>query len=95
MQIYGFKTNEEAFACPSQPIHELEPLARAHIPLISVVGDVDTTVPYLENTALIEKEYHRLGGEITVLHKPNGNHHPHGLDDPTPVVDFIIRHDAS
>lgn len=93
LDVYGFKTNEEAFACPTQPIHEMEPLAKAGIPLISVVGDVDTTVPYLENTALVEKRYKELGGQITVLHKPTCNHHPHGLDDPTPVVDFILQHD--
>lgn len=93
MAVYGFKTNEEALACPTQPINEMKPLAEARIPLITVVGDVDTTVPYAENTALIEKEYKNLGGDITVIHKPNCNHHPHGLDDPTPVVDFIVQHD--
>ena len=24
--------------------------------------------------------------------KPGVNHHPHGLDDPKPVVDFILKH---
>lgn len=91
--VYGFKTTQEALACPTQPIKEMGPLARAGIPLINVVGDVDTTVPYAENTAVIERQYKKLGGEITVIHKPTGNHHPHGLDDPTPVVDFIVQHD--
>jgi hypothetical protein len=36
-----------------------------------------------------------LGGEIQVLHKPGMSHHPHGLDDPTPVVDFVLRHAAT
>ena len=94
LAVYGFKTDEEALACPTQPIKEMGPLAAAHIPLITVVGDVDTTVPYAENTALVEAEYKKLGGEITVLHKPTGNHHPHGLDDPTPVVNFILQHDS-
>ena len=71
----------------------MAPLAAAHIPLISVVGDVDTTVPYSENTALVEAQYKKLGGNITVLHKPGCNHHPHGLDDPTPVVNFIEKYD--
>ena len=93
MTTYGFKTNEEAFAAPSQPIHELAPIAAAHIPLLSVVGDVDTTVPYKENTAIVEEKYKALGGEIQVIHKPTGNHHPHGLDDPAPTVAFILQHD--
>jgi hypothetical protein len=90
---YGFKTKEEALACPSQPIKEMETLAQAHIPLFSVVGDANTTVPYADNTAIIEKEYKKLGGDITVIHKPGCNHHPHGLDAPTPIVNFIEKHD--
>lgn len=93
LAVYGYKSDQEALASPSQPIKELAPLAQAHIPLISVVGDADTTVPYPENTALVEQEYKKRGGEIIVLHKPGCNHHPHGLTDPTPVVDFIIQHD--
>jgi pimeloyl-ACP methyl ester carboxylesterase len=93
LQVYGFKTPEEAFACPTQPIHELAPLAQAHIPILCVVGDADTTVPYAENTAIVEKKYKELGGDITVIHKPNCEHHPHGLDDPAPTVQFVLSHD--
>jgi hypothetical protein len=28
------------------------------------------------------------GGEVL-------SHHPHGLDDPTPVVEFILKHTAT
>jgi hypothetical protein len=27
-----------------------------------------------------------------VIHKPGVGHHPHGLDDPLPVVEFIEKH---
>ncbi len=30
-----------------------------------------------------------------VIHKPGVGHHPHGLDDPKPVVDFIVKHARS
>jgi hypothetical protein len=33
----------------------------------------------------------RLGGRIELIAKPGCRHHPHGLDDPSPVVDFIWR----
>ncbi len=69
----------------------LEPLARAKIPLIYVVGDADTIVPAAENALLIEERYKALGGRVQVIHKPGADHHPHGLDDPTPVVKFIIE----
>ncbi len=31
-------------------------------------------------------------GKITVFHKPAIGHHPHGLDDPKPLVDLILRY---
>ena len=89
---YQFKDEAEALAYPHNPIDTLAPLAKAKVPLIHVVGDVDTDVPWTENTAIIKERYKKLGGEITVLHKPAIAHHPHGLDDPTPVVEFILRH---
>jgi hypothetical protein len=36
--------------------------------------------------------YRQLGGDITLIAKPGVGHHPHGLDDPTPIVEFIARH---
>jgi hypothetical protein len=33
-----------------------------------------------------------MGGNITLIAKPGVGHHPHGLDDSTPLVDFIVRH---
>ena len=89
---YGFKDEAEALAWQKNPIDSLAPLAKAKIPLVHVVGDVDTTVPVAENTAILEERYKALGGEITVFHKPNVNHHPHGLDDPKPVVDLILKY---
>jgi pimeloyl-ACP methyl ester carboxylesterase len=91
IRCYGFKDEAEAIAWPMNPIDSLEPLARARIPLIHVVGDVDDVVPVAENTALIEQRYRALGGAITVFHKPTIGHHPHGLDDPQPLVDLLLR----
>ena len=94
LTCYGFKDEAEALAYPGNPIDVLEPLAKAGIALIHVVGDVDEVVPVAENTAIVEARYRKLGGEIQVIHKPGVGHHPHGLDDPTPVVKFIMDHVA-
>jgi pimeloyl-ACP methyl ester carboxylesterase len=94
MKCYGFKDEAEALAYPSNPIDTLESLAKAGVPLIHVVGDADDIVPVPENTAIIEERYKKLGGTIEVIHKPGVGHHPHGLNDPKPVVDFILRHAA-
>ncbi len=86
-------TEEEAMAYRSNPIDRLEPLAKAKIPIICVVGDADEVVPVAENTAIVEKRYEELGGSITVIHKP-GIGHKHGLDDPSPVTQFILKHSS-
>jgi pimeloyl-ACP methyl ester carboxylesterase len=91
-KLYGFATEAQAMSYAGNPIDVLEPLAKARVALIHVVGDADDIVPASENTAIIEQRYQKLGGEIRVIHKPGIGHHPHGLEDPRPVVDFIIEH---
>lgn len=91
LSLYGFKDEAEALAFQGNPVDNLAPLAQAHIPLLHVVGDVDDVVPLAENSDLIERRYKALGGEILVLHKPTVGHHPHGLDDPAPIVKFIME----
>ena len=92
IQCYGFQSEAEALAYSGNPIDRLEPLARAKIAIIHVVGDADDVVPVAENTALVEDRYRKLGGKIHVIHKPGVGHHPHGLEDCTPVVDWIKSH---
>lgn len=89
---YGFAGEAEALAYTHNPVDELGRLASAGIPLLHVVGDADDVVPVAENTAVVEQRYRVLGGKMIVIHKDGVGHHPHGLDDPTPVVDFILKH---
>ena len=91
IQLYGFKNEAEALAYQGNPIDILEPLAKARVAIIHVVGDIDDVVPVSENTAIVEERYRKLGGTVQVIHKPGIGHHPHGLTDPTPVVDFIMK----
>jgi pimeloyl-ACP methyl ester carboxylesterase len=92
LQCYGFADEAEALAYPDNPIDHLAPLAAAGLPIIHVVGDLDEPVPVAENSAVLEVRYRALGGRIEVIHKPDCGHHPHGLDDPTPVIDFVLRY---
>ena len=62
------------------------------VAVVCVVGDVDEAVPYEENTAVLERRLAELGQRVTVFHKPDCGHHPHGLEDVSPVVDFIVAH---
>lgn len=92
LEEYGFASDAEAVAYQGNPVDQLEPLAKANVPLLHVYGDADEVVPWRENTGLIAERYRKLGGDITLIAKPGVGHHPHGLDDPTPIVEFIVRH---
>ncbi|MDA3924659.1 MAG: alpha/beta hydrolase [Kiritimatiellae bacterium] len=94
INLYGFKDEAEALAYKGNPIDILAPLAKAKIPLIHVMGDADNVVPAAENAEIIEKRYKAMGGTIDVFHKPGCGHHPHGLEDPTPIVNLIKKYNG-
>lgn len=91
LAAYGL-AEEEASTFKGNPSDNLAPLAAAGIPLLHVVGDADEVVPLAENTAILERRYRQLGGDIEVIHKPACGHHPHSLEDVAPIVAFILRH---
>lgn len=91
IKSWGFKDEAEAMAYKFNPVDNLANIAKAKIPIIHVVGDADGSVPPEDNSAIVEERYKKLGGEIVVIHKPGVGHHPHGLDDPKPLVDFIMK----
>ena len=73
------------------PIDILEPIAKAKIPIIHVVGDADDAVPIDENTMVLKERYEKLGGHVELIVKKGVGHHPHSLADPTPIVDYILK----
>jgi lysophospholipase L1-like esterase len=86
-------TDQQANAYQFNPVDNLAPLAKAKIPILSVIGDRhDWVVPIEENTLKVEKRYKALGGEIKVILKPKCGHHPHSLKDPAPIVEFVLQH---
>lgn len=85
-------TDEEMNNFNGNPIDNLEPLAKAGIPIISVCGDSDKVVPFKDNMDVVRSRYLALGGPVEVIIKPGVDHHPHSLENPEPVVDFILRY---
>ncbi len=90
-KVYHFANDEEAVAYKLNPIDTLAGLAKHKVELLHVYGDADDVVPWEENTGLIASRYRDLGGEIQLIAKPGVGHHPHGLEDSTPIVEFIER----
>lgn len=92
LKAHNFKDTAEAAAYTGNPVDMLAPLAKAKVPLLHVYGDADEVVPWQENTGKIAERYKALGGEIVLIAKPGVKHHPHGLEDSTPIVEFIVKH---
>lgn len=74
------------------PIDKMHILLENNIPIIMVYGDADTVVPYKENGALLEKYYRENGGVIETICKPGCEHHPHCLEDNTPIIEFVEKY---
>ena len=74
------------------PIDKMHLLLENKIPVVMVYGDSDTVVPYVENGALLEKFYKENGGIIEVYGKEGCGHHPHGLEDNTPIINFVEKY---
>ena len=91
-KVYGFATDEEALAYAKNPVDNLKPLADARIPLLHVCGAADEVVPIDENSLLVQQRYQELGGSFTLISKPHCGHHPHSLEDPTRIVNFVLTH---
>ena len=73
-------------------LNHIHRIVEAGIPIISVCGGADTGVPYDENMHKVRDAYQNMGGVVEVIVKPDCGHHPHSLEDPTPVVDFLVNH---
>ena len=74
------------------PIDKMPILLKNKLPIIMVYGDSDTVVPYCENGAILEKYYRENGGIIETYGKENCGHHPHGLEDNTPIIEFVEKY---
>lgn len=76
----------------NQPIDQAHAIIEHNIPVILVSGDADYVVPYHENGKALKEYLLAHGGNYTEVIKPGGDHHPHGLEDPTPIVEFTEKY---
>lgn len=75
----------------NNPVDNCVSIGKAKIPVIHVYGDADIAVPYTENTAIVAEKIKKAGGSIKIIRKEGVGHHPHSLEDPTPIVAFILK----
>jgi pimeloyl-ACP methyl ester carboxylesterase len=91
LKAFDFKDDKEAIAHARNPVDYLKPLVDAKIPVLLVYGDSDKVVPHRENSELLYDRYKAQGGPVERIVKPGQDHHPHGLTDPGPIVEFFEK----
>jgi pimeloyl-ACP methyl ester carboxylesterase len=85
-------TLSELISYRDHPLDKLPALVAHRIPVILVYGKADKTCPFHENGALLVKAYEGTGIDLAVYGKEGCGHHPHGLEDPAPIIDFLTKH---
>jgi len=91
VKTYGF-TRSSIINFRKSPIDNMEPLIKNNIPIIMVYGDADDVVLYEENGRILEEYYRENNGDICVMRIPGRWHHPHSLEDPTPIIEYVEAH---
>lgn len=92
LQAHGMSSISELICYREMPLDKIPVLIAHQIPVIMVAGGKDRVVPYVENGLYLQKAYEAAGGTLKVFIKPDCDHHPHSLEDPTPIVEFILNH---
>jgi len=87
---FNFKNEQDALEFRGNPLDRAAEIAALGFPILHVCGEMDEYVPLEENTIPFEKIIKREGGSIKVICKAGMGHHPHGLEDPAPLIDFIL-----
>lgn len=83
------RTVSELISYRDHPIDKMDILLENKIPVILVAGDSDQTVPFCENGQILADYYQKNGGTIEVHVKKDCDHHPHGLEDPKIIADYM------
>lgn len=85
-------TLSELICYREHPIDKMHILLQNKTPIMLVYGKADTVVPYAENGAILEKYYRGQNRVIVSIGKDGCEHHPHGLEDNSPIVEFVKRY---
>jgi pimeloyl-ACP methyl ester carboxylesterase len=70
-----------------ESMQRIAELARNDVPLLHICGSFDFLLE--QHTIPVENLYRQMGGRISVMIKDGAAHHPHSLQDPTIIADWI------
>lgn len=86
--IYGRNPALRSLMSKTSPLDNLEPLAKAGVPLLHVCDRLDPW--FNEQTRVVEERYKKLGGPITVIVLEGEGQQPFTLVERTRAVEFIV-----
>ena len=72
------------------PIENLDEYFALGLPTMIVAGGADEVVPYEANAGRLLDYCRQHGISVPAVVKPTCKHHPHSLEDVTPILDFIM-----
>lgn len=76
----------------NHPIDNIGPILAHKIPVMLICGDADTVVPYEENGMQLSQRLRDHNHPFAEILKPGCGHHPHGLEDPAPIIEFAEKY---
>ena len=82
------KTVSELLNYRDHPIDRVDRVIESGIPAILVCGNSDSVVPYAENGKYLAEKYRASRVPFAEFLKEGCDHHPHGLEDRTPLIEF-------
>lgn len=88
---YGM-TREAFLSSGVHPVDRLGELYETRVPVVLVAGAADRTVIFERNGRLLCDFLRAHNADFLEIVKPDCDHHPHSVEDPTPVADFIEAH---
>ena len=90
--LKGQEENEALISLEQGSVDAKQKLIEHKIPAFLVCGDVDKVVPYPENGVHLAKAYRKSDVAFEEILKSGCDHHPHGLEDLTPLVAFAEKY---
>lgn len=90
LKAYHVGNRRELSAHPDNPLNNYRPIARAGIPILAIRNGQDQSVLPESNIDIFAERLQQAGGRIQIIRRDLFGHHPHGLDDPSPLTDFIL-----
>jgi len=92
---FKFASDDEAKEKSVRPADGFAPAIKNGVFLISVQGTADKTVPYVDNAKPVVDFWEKSGGRFKTFPKEGGDHHPHGLPDPAPLIELLCKEAAT